>query len=320
MNASYSISNGVMNIFLDGESYVVGKEHHKYDEIWDTLKSENYEAIEGLVDSGKAISVWGNNVIVVQYGEVYYRGTPVSDEALVSRMVEMINQDEDCLPMAKFIENLMQNPDPKVIPQVYRFLGANLLPITKDGCFLAYKKVTGDFKDIHTGSIDNSVGLTVKEDRSLVDPDPNQCCSKGLHVCSFDYLKSFSGETLILCKVNPRDVVAVPHSYHNTKLRCCEYYVYSDITGETDPRSVFDDKIVWEAKPQDKVFDDTIDEEEDEDEEDFYDWDYEDDEEDYEEEDEDEDEDEEEDEIVPQTLRTGQVVYRDAKGHFVSKK
>lgn len=328
-NVSYSISNGVMNIFIDGESYVVGKDHPKYSEIWDTLRDENYPAIGDLVDRSKVISVWGNNVIVVNNGTIFYKDNQVMDESLVTRMLGMIAQGEDYSPMAKFIDNLMQNPDAKVIPQIYRFLQKNLLPITKDGYFLSYKLVSGKFTDLFSNSIDNSVGMTVKEDRALVDPDPKVTCSKGLHVCSFEYISSHfgipsdgaaanhSGNKLIICKVNPRDVVAVPTDYNDSKMRCCEYFVYSDITGEVDPAAIFDNKIVWEAKPESLEVNENDDENDDYDYEDDCDY-------DYEEDDDCEEEDEgyiEKDGIdeVSQVLRTGQVVLRDSKGRFTKK-
>lgn len=297
MNVSYSISNGVMNIFVDGKSYVVSKEHPKYDEIWDALRKENFSEFDTLFDLGLAITVWGKEKIVVRYGEVFYEGIKVNDNALVSRILEMIKQKEDYVPMAKFIDNLMQNPDKDVIPQVYNFLRNNMLPITKDGYFLAYKRVNANYTDCRTGKIDNSVGITVKEDRDLVDKNPNKTCSRGLHVCSFEYLKHFDGAKLLLCKVNPKDVVAVPVDYNDSKLRCCEYYVYADITGVDDPREVYEQKIVWDAVPeQEELEEDEVEEEvcdcgislyecehcdDEEDEEDYDDYDDEEDEEDY---------------------------------------
>lgn len=54
---------------------------------------------------------------------------------------------------------------------LYKFLEHNGHPITKNGNFIAYKKVTEDFKDCHTKSIDNNIGETVSMAREDVDND-----------------------------------------------------------------------------------------------------------------------------------------------------
>lgn len=64
-------------------------------------------------------------------------------------------------------------------------------------------------------------------------------CGHGLHVGAFDYAKSYggidldddeggNGNKLMICKVNPRDVVSVPTDSRFQKLRCCRYEVVSE--------------------------------------------------------------------------------------------
>ena len=65
--------------------------------------------------------------------------------------------------------------------------------------------------------------------RQAVDDNPNNTCSHGLHVCSYEYLKNFTGERLVVCKVNPRDVVSIPTDYNHTKMRVCRYEVIQEI-------------------------------------------------------------------------------------------
>lgn len=72
-------------------------------------------------------------------------------------------------------------------------------------------------------------------DRSLVDPDKNETCSRGLHFCSFDYISHFETQNsrVIIVKINPRDVVSIPVDYNNTKGRCCEYTVLTEVQRPT---------------------------------------------------------------------------------------
>jgi hypothetical protein len=96
---------------------------------------------------------------------------------------------------------------------------------------LAYKKVRNDYLDIHSGTMDNSVGQTVEMERNEVDDDKDRTCSTGLHFCSLDYLSHFGGHDsrTVVLKINPRDVVSIPADYHATKGRACRYEVIDEI-------------------------------------------------------------------------------------------
>jgi hypothetical protein len=120
-----------------------------------------------------------------------------------------------------------------VLEHLYEFLEVGKNPITEDGCFLAYKAVRGDFLDIYSGKFDNSIGAELKMLRNKVDENQNNTCSSGFHVCSFDYLRHFAsaGGHVMVCKVNPADVVAIPADYHNTKMRVCRYEVVGEHLG-----------------------------------------------------------------------------------------
>ena len=69
--------------------------------------------------------------------------------------------------------------------------------------------------------------------RNQVDEDKDRTCSYGLHFCSIAYLPHFldskDGKTMIL-KINPKDVVAIPADYNNTKGRTCRYEVVGEYT------------------------------------------------------------------------------------------
>lgn len=142
--------------------------------------------------------------------------------------------------MVKFLENLMQNPSARGVSETYWFLENYGLPITDDGCFLAYKAVRSDYTDIYSGKFLNSVGSVVSMPRNMVDDNYGIDCSKGLHVGALDYVvgyghfvkgqvRSANGNRLLIVKVNPKDVVSVPKYEGHTKMRVCEYTVASEI-------------------------------------------------------------------------------------------
>jgi len=77
--------------------------------------------------------------------------------------------------------------------------------------------------------MDNSVGNVLEMPRNEVDADKDRTCSTGLHFCSYDYLKSFHGERVVVLKINPKDVVSIPSDYNNSKGRTCRYEVVDEI-------------------------------------------------------------------------------------------
>ena len=168
--------------------------------------------------------------------------------SLTDKMLEMLEEGFDLAPMSKFLNNLMQNPSMRAVNELYGFLEKGNLPITPDGCFLAYKAVRANFKDIHSGTMDNSVGRVVEMPRNAVDDNKDRTCSYGLHFCSVEYLQSFarSDSNVVILKINPRDVVSIPSDYNDTKGRACKYEVidiYKDFDINNPTKSLFDSSV-----------------------------------------------------------------------------
>jgi len=80
------------------------------------------------------------------------------------------------------------------------------------------------YSDKHTGTMEIKLGVPVTEKRELCDNNPRIRCSKGLHIGTPNYAENFAddGDAILICLVNPMNVVAVPN-YYTEKLRCCEY-------------------------------------------------------------------------------------------------
>ena len=132
--------------------------------------------------------------------------------------------------LTKMVEN---NMDETSIDGLFKFLKGARIPINTDGNIFAYKLITHDFKDVYTKKIDNSIGTTVSMDRKLVNANPKVTCSTGLHVCAHSYISSYSGEVLVICEIEPQDVVSVPVDYNFAKMRCCKYKVIEQVDRNT---------------------------------------------------------------------------------------
>lgn len=148
---------------------------------------------------------------------------------LLNRLVDAASNG-NANGMLLFANKLMNNPSNRSITELYNFLEALDIKITDDGMVECYKRITDDYKDCYTKTIDNNIGSIVEVPRNMVDENSEQTCSHGLHVCSFSYLKSFYGDRVVKVLVDPADFVAVPIDYNNAKARVCKYKVINEIT------------------------------------------------------------------------------------------
>lgn len=126
------------------------------------------------------------------------------------------------------------------VEDLIRFLEKGDLPITDDGAILAYKRLyrekdpkTGEtyFVDPHTRRVRQKVGSYVCLAENLVDKDRRNECSNGLHIGRRQYMGSFSGDVITLCRVEPEDVIVVPHNDPN-KVRVCGYHILAELSEE----------------------------------------------------------------------------------------
>ena len=233
----YIISNdGTVNAFVGGKPYTFNKSHHNYGALVAYLENGNVEHFEASYDMASTVEHYCDGYVHVEKGELTWQGVPMPD-LFTDRILQMRKEGFNIDPMLNFLDNMNDNPSDKAIVELFDFMQNKHLPITDDGHFLAYKAVSPDFKDIYTGNFDNSVGSEVSIDRSKVDSNRDKHCSAGLHVGASDYVKSYGGidldedndggNQIVICKVNPADVVSVPSDARFQKLRCCKYEVVS---------------------------------------------------------------------------------------------
>lgn len=232
-------TNGSITLYLNNECLTVATDHPNYNKILEAIKSSDFSDIENLVNVAKAVTQYTSGRVKIVNGQIFY-GEFTVHSTLADRILKMMNEGFKFDHMIKFLENLMQNPSKRSVDETYWFLENYGLPITDDGCFLAYKAVRNDYTDIYSGKFDNSVGKVVSMVRNQVDDNYGRDCSNGLHVGALDYVVGYGhfvkgqpvvegGNRLLLVKVNPKDVVSVPKYEGHTKMRVCEYTVVSEI-------------------------------------------------------------------------------------------
>jgi hypothetical protein len=227
--------SGKIAAVIKGKAYTIAPDHANYSKILDAIRQEDWDKFVSLADIASAITNYaGSRGVQIVSGCVVYNGETIHN-TITDRIVKFMRDDLPFEPLCKFLENLMQNPSKRAVDELYGFLEVGELPITTDGCFLAYKNVRSDYRDIHSGKFDNSVGKTCEMTRNSVCDNKDLTCSSGLHFCSIAYLPNFrdsDGGKTIIVKINPADVVSIPSDYNNTKGRTCKYEVVADYTDD----------------------------------------------------------------------------------------
>ena len=242
--------------------------------------------IEELCNSAKKIELNSDGRFEFDGNSaMYLKGTsdPIP-EFLGKKLLEYIEKGLNVEALVNFWKNVLLNPDKAVRQQLFGFLEHNGHPITDKGYFLAYKAVkvarkydvetgeevvrvsydedTGErieevlnqamsFKPYHSGAhgMVVKVGTPITMPREECDSDPYETCSAGLHVGSMDYVHNFgySDGVILEVLVSPRNVVAVPADYNNTKMRCCEYYPIAITNGENENVYLESDYTAFDA-------------------------------------------------------------------------
>jgi len=84
------------------------------------------------------------------------------------------------------------------------------------------------YTDMYSQSFNIELGVPVVMERKECDGNPSVGCSYGLHVGATKYVSTFANNksTILVCLVNPANVVAVP-MYDHSKMRVSEYFPYA---------------------------------------------------------------------------------------------
>jgi hypothetical protein len=205
------------------------------------LARGDYQTALSLMDTGSAIQRQSEGEFIVESGSVFYQGKQIHN-VITDRILEFYDKGLPFGALTAFLKNLLSNQSHRAITELYAFLEHRFLPITEDGCFLAYKGVQNDYFSITAGKLTllhgranargqiyNGIGERIACPRNEVDDEKDRTCSNGLHVGALNYAKSFgSSGRVVVVKVNPRDAVSVPSDHNAEKLRVCDYTVIAN--------------------------------------------------------------------------------------------
>lgn len=232
---SWNAGFNFINCYIDGEVVTADRKHPAFDEAFKILMETN-DVIRAasMLSIKKAIETYVKGDIKIIGNTLTYKDV-VLDTNMTRRVVEMWKSGENIDTMINFLIRLVKNPRREAVYELFDFLKHNDIKITEDGYFLAYKRIRDDYTDIWTGTFDNSIGASPRMEPFEVDADRKNECSRGLHVASAGYIPYYSrreNDRVIMVKVDPANVVAIPEGYDHAKLRTWTYDVIKEVTYE----------------------------------------------------------------------------------------
>jgi hypothetical protein len=240
MILSFIDDNGVVSLYDNsGCMYQIGKNHPEYQYIIDCCSNDDESVFDILIK--EEYTEEPGVPIVVNQEEIDYKGVTIRS-TYVKEVVDKLRKIGDSV-LEKFLDRMILNPNIKSIEMLMDFLRYNCLPITENGMFLAYKSVRGDYKDWHSSRYSNIPGSIIEMPRDQVAFNPNVHCSYGFHVGTYSYADGFYNSAedrrIVICLIDPCDVVSVPNDCDCQKLRTWRYKVIGDFEQKYDDRFLY---------------------------------------------------------------------------------
>lgn len=229
------LKTGDSMAIIIGQSIVtVTNDRPEFSKIVKALKKGLYDRVDELLENGYGyVRRVGSGVVKVE-GRVFSDAkTDQVLEPVISKYIMDADRNgnkELYSALIKLDRRLKKLPD-NLRGQVASFLIDGKYPVTKDGCFIAYKALmykNGNLVDFHTKSVIQNIGTKVSLPLDKVEKNPEVGCGPGLHVGSYGYVMDmYSGKSdavFVALKVKPEDCVSRP-IHESGKIRTCAYKV-----------------------------------------------------------------------------------------------
>ena len=235
---NFTMTNESITVVLNGKVCTVQKGSPNFLNLRQAIMAEKWDEVPKHFTIQNSLEAWANGKFTLKEGKFHFNGDPIPD-SLNRRIASMAGGGEDPEPLFKFWERLQRNPSMRSVEQTWPFMEHMSIPITKDGCLLAYKGVNSNLTDKYTGQVSNEIGTINEMARNKISDDPNQGCHYGFHVGALAYARSFASR-VVICKVDPADIVCVPYESSHQKMRVCKYKVVGHWNGQPMPNTTID--------------------------------------------------------------------------------
>ena len=222
----------------EGRPILVMADDSRFEKCLSLYKNEDYSGLKSFLCPDKALEQIsdGDLIINIDEGEIQYKGEPIHN-VVAGRIMEAIDGKLPYKHLLAFLKNTLFCDSFVVLNELYLFLESNeSMPIMEDGSFIAYRAVDSEYMSKHPNKDGthnrNHVGDIISMPRNQVNPNRHQTCAEGLHFCSYSYIPFYGynkTDRIMIVKIYPTDVVAIPDGYNNAKGRCCKYEVIGEV-------------------------------------------------------------------------------------------
>lgn len=230
-------------VVINNKMYDFSSDHLAHDKLVEAIANDDEKMFVSHYSTEDAFHSWSEGNFVLVDDQIIYDGEPLV-QVISDRVIEMIQDKFDVVPMLNFIEKLYSSGDFRVVNELFNFMLHKHLPITKDGNLIAWKGVqeytgpdfvdyagrtvtAGDLVDCWTGRIRNNPGDTNRMPRHQVENDPRNPCGPGFHCGEIGYAEGWAKDAILMVEINPADVVSIPEDSSCKKMRCCEQTIVS---------------------------------------------------------------------------------------------
>lgn len=254
------ITDTSITVSVHGLPHTVRKDEPTFNDLREAIRESRWDDVMSLFSTTIAITTFTDGDIVIADEEITYKGHPVHG-IVVNKILDLMYEGFDVAPLTRFLARVQNNPSITARQELYGFCEANGFMIDEGGYLIAYKSVRADYTDKRTGTMNNAVGAVVSMDRADCDDDRDRTCSTGLHFAAYKYARGFGGSTdrLMVLRVDPADVVAIPSDYENEKGRACRYTIIDELEDREalESQTVFtNDQFQVAPSPLDDFFED----------------------------------------------------------------
>ena len=237
----HMITAAQITVSYEGRPYTVNADEAHFTDLRQAIQDRRWDDVPGLLTAEQIfrdqylnqVTKFTDGEVTIEDGEVTFTGYVVRS-SVTDKIVSLFEEGFDVTPLTRFLARVQNNPLITAREELYDFCEANGFMIDEDGFIIAYKKVNNRGFDIYTNTMDNNVGQVVSMPREDVDPDRANECSVGLHFAAYGYAQNSYGTAsanrLMVVRVDPADVVAVPQDYGRQKGRAWRYQVIAEIT------------------------------------------------------------------------------------------
>lgn len=258
MKIPYVLTNNSISLNFQGNPYSFVKGSPQYAVITKMIDAGQEDQIPSVLSTAGALAVATDQRYTVEDDKLFLNLESGQrwqvPENLAQRIIAHLGHNLPVNSWINFAKRLSNNPSKKSVDQLFGYLEKHHFAITEEGNFIAYKRVRSDYKDIYTGTMDNSPGTVVSMPRSEVNDDPEQTCSRGLHVAAYDYAANCYGNRtgiLLAVEVSPEDVVSIPVDYSNMKMRTRSYFVIGPIDHEFKENAYSKERGFYDEEAED---------------------------------------------------------------------